>query len=107
MMPAPITSRSYSRSGMGNHDPRPVVMSFFNARVEGRPLADEETRLIAAAAKGGAAADEALVRRHSDVAFRTGYLVTGSATGAAGATPGAVLQGHPAPRRLRPGAPFP
>jgi len=81
-------------------------MSFVNARVEGRPLADEETRLIAAAAKGDAAAYEALVRRYSDVAFRTAYLVTGSAADAEDATQEAFFKAHRALGGFRPGAPF-
>src|SRR5438477_11594850 len=90
---------------MGNHDPRPVVMNFVNARVEGRPLEDEEARLVAAATKGDAPAYEALVRRYSDVAFRTAYLVTGSAADAELATPEAFFTAHRALGGPRPGPP--
>jgi DNA-directed RNA polymerase specialized sigma24 family protein len=43
----------------------------------GRPL--EETELVARARHGDAAAFEELVRMHQGIAFRTAYLVTGSA----------------------------
>ena len=78
----------------------------FVSKVEGRPLEDEEPRLVAAAAKGDAGAYEALVRRYSDVAFRTAYLVTGSAADAEDATQEAFFKAHRALGGFRTGAPF-
>jgi DNA-directed RNA polymerase specialized sigma24 family protein len=52
--------------------------------VEGRPL--DEAELIARARRGDEEAYAALVTQHSDIAFRTAYLVTGSATEAEEAT---------------------
>ena len=80
-------------------------MSFVN-KVEGRPLEDEEPRLVAAAAKGDTGAYEALVRRYSDLAFRTAYLVTGSAADAEDATQEAFFKAHRALGGFRAGAPF-
>ena len=43
----------------------------------GRPL--DDTELVARARRGDAAAFEELVHVYQDIAFRTAYLVTGSA----------------------------
>jgi RNA polymerase sigma-70 factor (ECF subfamily) len=74
--------------------------------VEGRPLEDEEPRLVAAAVAGDAGAYESLVRRYSDVAFRTAYLITGSAADAEEAAQEAFFKAHRALSRFRAGAPF-
>jgi RNA polymerase sigma-70 factor (ECF subfamily) len=74
--------------------------------VEGRPLEDEEPRLIAAAVSGDVGAYEALVRRYSDVAFRTAYVITGSAADAEEAAQEAFFKAHRALPGFRAGAPF-
>ena len=74
--------------------------------MEGRPLEDEEPRLVSAAVQGDGDAYEALVRRYSDVAFRTAYLITGSAADAEDATQEAFFKAYRALPRFRSGAPF-
>ena len=72
--------------------------------VVGRPLPDEE--LVARARRGDASAYEELVRRHAQIAFRTAYLVTGSAADAEEAAQDGFVKAHRALGRFRPGAPF-
>lgn len=72
--------------------------------VEGRPLDDGV--LVARAQRGDAHAYEELVRRYSDIAFRTAYLVCGNAADAEEATQDAFFKTHRALERLRPGDPF-
>jgi RNA polymerase sigma factor (sigma-70 family) len=74
--------------------------------VEGRPLEDEEPRLLEAAAGGDVGAYEALVKRYSDVAFRTAYVITGSAADAEDAAQEAFFKAHRALGRFTPGLPF-
>jgi RNA polymerase sigma-70 factor (ECF subfamily) len=70
----------------------------------GRPL--EETELVARARHGDAAAFEELVRMHQGIAFRTAYLVTGSAEDAEEAVTSGFLKAYGALGRFRRGKPF-
>lgn len=70
----------------------------------GRPLSDAE--LVARAAAGDVPAYEEVVRRHAQVAFRTAYLVCGSAADAEEAAQDAFIKAHRALGRFRPGSPF-
>jgi RNA polymerase sigma-70 factor (ECF subfamily) len=72
--------------------------------VEGRPL--DEAELIARARRGDEEAYAALVTRHSDVAFRIAYLVTGSAADAEEATQDGFLAAYRALPRFRSDAPL-
>lgn len=72
--------------------------------MEGRPL--DETELIARARRGDEEAYAALVTRHSDLAFRTAYLVTGSATDAEEATQDGFLSAYRALPRFRDDGPL-
>jgi RNA polymerase sigma factor (sigma-70 family) len=72
--------------------------------VEGRPL--DEAELIARARRGDEEAYAALVAQHSDIAFRTAYLVTGSATEAEEATQDGFLAAYRALPRFRSDAPL-
>jgi RNA polymerase sigma factor (sigma-70 family) len=67
--------------------------------VEGRPL--DEAELIARARRGDEEAYAELVTRHSDLAFRTAYLVTGSAADAEEATQDGFLAAYRALPRFR------
>jgi RNA polymerase sigma factor (sigma-70 family) len=71
--------------------------------VEGCPL--EERDLVERARGGDMDAYSELVRRHADLAFRTAYLITGSAPDAEDATQEAFLAAFKAFHRFRPGAP--
>jgi RNA polymerase sigma-70 factor (ECF subfamily) len=62
--------------------------------VVGRPLPDD------------ASTYEELVRRHAQIAFRTAFLITGSAADAEEVTQDAFVKAHRALGRFRPGAPF-
>jgi RNA polymerase sigma factor (sigma-70 family) len=72
--------------------------------VVGRPL--EEAELVARAKRGPAAAYEELVRMHQAIAFRTAYVVTGSAADAEEAAQDAFVKAHRALDRFRSGHPF-
>jgi RNA polymerase sigma factor (sigma-70 family) len=72
--------------------------------VEGRPL--DERDLVDRARGGDARAYEDLVRLYSEIAFRTAYLVLGSAADAEDACQDAFLKAHSALGRFRPGAPL-
>ena len=69
----------------------------------GRPLEDSE--LVEQARKGDVAAYEELVRRHRDLAYRTAYVVAGSAD-AEDATQEAFIKAYYALDRFRAGSPF-
>jgi RNA polymerase sigma factor (sigma-70 family) len=71
-----------------------------------RPLETTDDDLLERARRGSADAYEELVRRYSDVAFRTACLVTGSAADAEDAVQDAFVKAHHALSRFRPGAPF-
>jgi RNA polymerase sigma factor (sigma-70 family) len=70
----------------------------------GRPRPDAE--LVTRAQGGETSAYEELVRRHAQIAFRTAYLVTGSAADAEEAVQDSFVKAHRALGRFRPGAPF-
>ena len=56
--------------------------------------------------RGDSSAYDELVRRHAQIAFRTAYLVTGSAADAEEAAQDGFVKAHGALPRFRPGAPF-
>ncbi len=70
--------------------------------MEGRP-ADEQD-LIARAQRGDAGAYEEIVNRYQEIAFRTAYVITGSAADAEDAAQEAFLKAHRAIKRFRTGA---
>jgi RNA polymerase sigma factor (sigma-70 family) len=72
--------------------------------VEDRPL--DESELIARAKRGDLRAYEEIVERHQTIAFRTAWLITGSAADAEEAAQDAFLKAHSALGRFREGAPF-
>lgn len=72
--------------------------------MEGRPL--DDGALVARAQRGDPRAYEELVLKYSDLAFRTAYLVTGSAADAEEAAQDAFFKTYRALHRLRPGEPF-
>jgi len=72
--------------------------------VVGRPL--DETELVALAQGGDAAAYEELVRMHQGIAFRTAFVVAGSAADAEDAAQDAFVKAYRALGRFRRGAPF-
>ena len=69
-----------------------------------RPLA--ETELVALAQSGDSAAYQTLVEEHQTIAFRTAYLITGSAADAEDAVQEAFVKAFYALKRFRPDAPF-
>ena len=71
---------------------------------EGRPL--EERARIERAQGGDAGAYEILVRQYQDVAFRTAFLITGTAAEAEDAVQEAFVKAWYALGRFRPDAPF-
>jgi RNA polymerase sigma factor (sigma-70 family) len=72
--------------------------------VVSRPQAESE--LVERARRGDDRAYEELVRAHQGIAFRTAYLVTGSAAEAEDAAQEGFIKAHRALGRFRPGAPF-
>jgi len=72
--------------------------------VVSRPLA--ETELVERARRGDEGAYEELVRTHQGIAFRTAYLVTGSAAEAEDAAQEGFVKAFRALGRFHPGAPF-
>src|ERR671934_1393306 len=72
--------------------------------MEGRPAEDSE--LIARAQRGDAAAYEEIVQRYQQVAYRTAYLITGSAADAEDAAQEGFVKAWRALWRFRPGAEF-
>ena len=73
--------------------------------MEGRPL-DDEAELVDRARRGDEEAYAELVQRHADVAFRTAYLVCGSAADAEDAAQDAFIAAYRALPRFRAGAPL-
>jgi RNA polymerase sigma factor (sigma-70 family) len=67
---------------------------------------EPEDRLLSRALAGDARAYEELVRRHQQLAFRTAYVLTGSAAEAEEAAQEAFVKAWRALGRFRPGAPF-
>jgi RNA polymerase sigma factor (sigma-70 family) len=72
--------------------------------VEDRPL--DESELIARAKRGDLRAYEEIVEQHQTIAFRTAWLITGSAADAEEAAQDAFVKAHAALGRFRQGAPF-
>jgi RNA polymerase sigma-70 factor (ECF subfamily) len=72
--------------------------------VVSRPLTESD--LVERARAGDAQAYEALVREHQGIAFRTAYLITGSAADAEESAQDGFVKAYRALRRFRPGAPF-
>lgn len=70
----------------------------------GRPL--EEAELVEQAKRGESSAYETLVHRHQEIAFRTAFLVTGSAADAEEVAQDAFVKAYRALGRFRAGAPF-
>jgi RNA polymerase sigma factor (sigma-70 family) len=73
--------------------------------VEGPPEATDED-LVERARRGHTRAYDELVRRYTDVAFRTAYVVTGSTADAEEAAQDAFVKAHRALSVFRAGAPF-
>ena len=69
-----------------------------------RPL--EESELVARAKRGDAAAYEAIVHAYQGIAFRTAYLITGSAADAEEAAQDAFVKAFRALGRFRSGSPI-
>lgn len=72
--------------------------------MEDRPLAEED--LVVRAQRGDAAAYGELVKEHQTIAFRTAYLIAGSAAEAEDAAQEAFVKAHRSLGRFRLGAPF-
>jgi RNA polymerase sigma-70 factor (ECF subfamily) len=72
--------------------------------VEDRPLTEND--LVAQARQGDSRAYQALVEEHQTIAFRTAYLITGSAADAEDAVQDAFVKAYYALGRFRPHAPF-
>jgi RNA polymerase sigma-70 factor (ECF subfamily) len=72
--------------------------------VEGRPPAESE--LVERARRGDAVAYGELVRAHRDAAFRTAYLITGSAADAEESAQDGFVKAYRALGSFRRGAPF-
>jgi RNA polymerase sigma factor (sigma-70 family) len=72
--------------------------------VEGRP--PQESALVERARKGDEIAYQSLVRMHQGIAFRTAYLITGSAAEAEDAAQAGFIKAWQALGRFRHGAPF-
>jgi RNA polymerase sigma factor (sigma-70 family) len=70
--------------------------------MEGRPADDGE--LFARAQRGETAAYEEIVQRYQQVAFRTAYVITGSAADAEDATQEGFVKAYRALASFRPGA---
>jgi RNA polymerase sigma-70 factor (ECF subfamily) len=73
--------------------------------VEGRPL-EEEIDLVEQAKRGDVGAYEELVRTYQGIAFRTAYLVAGSAEDARDAAQEGFVKAYRALGRFRRGSPF-
>jgi RNA polymerase sigma-70 factor (ECF subfamily) len=72
--------------------------------VEDRPPHEDE--LVARAKRGERDAYEEIVRRHQSIAFRTAWVITGSAADAEEAAQDAFVKAHRALGRFRDGAPL-
>ena len=66
----------------------------------------EESELVERARRGDESAYEELVRAHQGIAFRTAYLVVGSAADAEEAAQEGFVKAYRALGRFRPGSPF-
>ncbi|HYY32619.1 MAG TPA: RNA polymerase sigma factor [Gaiellaceae bacterium] len=72
--------------------------------MEGRPL--QESELVERAKRGDQAAYGDLVQAYQGIAFRTAYLIVGSAAEAEDSAQEGFVKAFYALRRFRPGAPF-
>jgi RNA polymerase sigma factor (sigma-70 family) len=72
--------------------------------VEGRPR--DEHDLVERARRGDVRAYEELVQQHQGIAFRTAYVIVGTAADAEDAAQEAFVKAYRALGRFRPGAPF-
>ena len=72
----------------------------------GRPRATTDEDLVERARRGNDGAYDLLVQRYTDIAFRTAYLVTGSAADAEDAAQDAFVKAYRALPGFRSGAPF-
>jgi len=72
--------------------------------VEDRPPPEDE--LVARAQRGDVDAYEEIVRMHQTIAFRTAWVISGSAADAEEAAQDAFVKAHAALSRFRTGAPF-
>jgi RNA polymerase sigma factor (sigma-70 family) len=72
--------------------------------VEDRPL--DEQKLVDRAKRGELGAYEEIVRAHQTIAFRTAWVITGSAADAEEAAQDAFMKAYAALSRFRAGAPF-
>ena len=72
--------------------------------MEDRP--PQEAELVARAKRGERDAYEEIVRRHQNIAFRTAWVITGSAADAEEAAQDAFVKAHRALGRFREGAPL-
>jgi DNA-directed RNA polymerase specialized sigma24 family protein len=72
--------------------------------VEDRPPPEQE--LVARAKRGELDAYEEIVRMHQTIAFRTAWVITGSAADAEEAAQDAFVKAHAALDRFREGSPF-
>jgi RNA polymerase sigma factor (sigma-70 family) len=70
--------------------------------MEGRPA--DDSALVARAQRGDAGAYEEIVQRYGQVAFRTAYVITGSAADAEDATQDGFVKAYRALDRFRAGA---
>src|SRR5450759_236610 len=71
--------------------------------MEGRP--EDDSELFARAQRGEAAAYEEIVRRYQQLAFRTAYMITGSAAEAEDAAQDGFMKAYSALDGFRSGAP--
>src|ERR1700681_1664654 len=71
--------------------------------MEGRP--EDDSELFTRAQRGDTAAYEEIVRRYQQLAFRTAYVITGSAAEAEDAAQEGFVKAFRALNRFRPGAP--
>jgi RNA polymerase sigma factor (sigma-70 family) len=85
-------------------NPRPAS-GVETGAVGDRPLGTDD-ELVARARQGDTSAYGALVEEHQTIAFRTAYLVTGSAAEAEDAVQDAFVKAYKALGRFRPGAAF-
>ncbi len=74
--------------------------------MEGRPLDQDDSQLVARAREGDVRAYETLVRRYQDLAYRAAYLITGRAADAEDAAQEGLVKAWYALDRFRSGAPF-
>ena len=77
---------------------------YYQQKLVSRPLEDSE--LVERARRGDEDAYEELVRAYQGIAFRTAYVIAGSASDAEEAAQEAFVKAYRALGRFRPGSPF-